>query len=157
MKTLIGIPAEARKVASEQLSILLADEFVLYTKTLNAHWNVEGPDFFAAHQFFESLYTEAVPLIDEVAERIRQLGHYVEGNLKTFLKITHLSEQYEGDSSSQSYTKDLLRDHESVIEFIRASIEEFEETHKDAGTIDFITSIMEKHEKTAWMLRSHLK
>lgn len=157
MKTAIGISANNRKIVSDQLAILLADEFVLYTKTLNAHWNVEGPDFHSAHVYLEDLYNESAKIIDVVAERIRQLGHYVSGNLKDMLKLTHLSEQYEGGNTSAGYYKDLLSDHESIIMFIRGNIEEFNDAHKDAGTGDFITGLMEKHEKTAWMLRSHLK
>ncbi len=45
MKTSIGISDANRKTVAEQLSKVLADEFVLYAKTLNAHWNLEGPGF----------------------------------------------------------------------------------------------------------------
>ena len=31
------------------------------------------------------------------------------------------------------------------------------EKHKDLGTSDFVTGIMEKHEKMAWFVRSYLK
>jgi len=51
----------------------------------------------------------------------------------------------------------LLGDHQSIIEFLRGNVNEFAEAHKDAGTSDFITGLLEKHEKIAWMLRSHLK
>ena len=56
------------------------------------HWNVEGPDFLQMHEFYERLYTELEEGFDEVAERIRQLGHYSEGRLVDFLKITDLLE-----------------------------------------------------------------
>ena len=45
MKTTIGIKEDDTKAVSEQLTKLLADEFILYTKTRNAHWNVKGEDF----------------------------------------------------------------------------------------------------------------
>jgi starvation-inducible DNA-binding protein len=44
----------------------------------------------------------------------------------------------------------------SVIIFLRENINRFANDFKDAGTSDFITSLMEEHEKMAWMLRSHL-
>jgi starvation-inducible DNA-binding protein len=157
MKTNIGISDANRKIIAEQLSKLLADEFVLYTKTLNAHWNLEGPDFHSVHLYFEELYGQSQEYIDSVAERIRQLGHYAPATLNDFLKLTHLTEQLKGGNNSQDLIKNLLGDHEAVIEFIRANVKEFDEAHKDAGTNDFITSLMEKHEKTAWMLRAHLK
>jgi starvation-inducible DNA-binding protein len=157
MKTNIGISEANRKTVAGQLGKLLADEFILYTKTLNAHWNLEGPDFHSVHLYFEDLYKESAEIIDSVAERIRQLGHYAPATLKDFLGLTHLTEQMKGGNSSLSLIKNLLGDHESIIEFIRSDIREFDEAHKDAGTGDFVTSLMEKHEKTAWMLRAHLK
>ena len=157
MKTNIGISEANIKIVAEQLGKLLADEFVLYTKTLNAHWNLEGPDFHSVHLYFEELYGQAQELIDDVAERIRQLGHYAPATLKDFIKLTHLTETLKGGNNSLDLIKNLLGDHESIIEFIRGNVKEFDEAHKDAGTSDFVTSLMEKHEKTAWMLRAHLK
>ena len=46
---------------------------------------------------------------------------------------------------------------ESVIEFIRGNIETFADQHKDAGTSDYVTQLMEQHEKIAWMLRAHVQ
>jgi starvation-inducible DNA-binding protein len=157
MKTSIGISEANRKTVAEQLSKLLADEFVLYTKTLNAHWNLEGPDFHSVHLYFEDLYEKSQEIADSVAERIRQLGHYAPATLKDFVRLTHLTEQLKGGNTSLDLIKNLLADHESIIEFIRSNIKEFDEAHKDAGTSDFVTSLMEKHEKTAWMLRAHVK
>ena len=157
MKTSIGISEANRKTVADQLSKLLADEFVLYTKTLNAHWNLEGPDFHSVHLYFEDLYNQSQEIADAVAERIRQLGHYAPASLKDFLKLTHLTEQLKGGNGSLDLIKNLLGDHETIIEFIRSNIKEFDEAHKDSGTSDFITALMEKHEKTAWMLRAHIK
>ncbi|MVM31153.1 DNA starvation/stationary phase protection protein [Spirosoma sp. HMF4905] len=157
MKTSIGISAENREVVAHQLAKLLADEFVLYTKTLNAHWNLEGMDFHLVHLYFEELYTQSAEIVDDVAERIRQLGHYAPATLKNFLQLTHLTEQDENGNDSRSLIKKLLSDHESIIDFIRGNIDEFVEAHKDAGTSDYITGLLEKHEKIAWMLRAHLK
>ncbi|GAB4016720.1 DNA starvation/stationary phase protection protein [Spirosoma sp. KCTC 42546] len=156
MKTSIGISAENREVVAHQLAKLLADEFVLYTKTLNAHWNLEGMDFHSVHLYFEELYKQSAEIVDDVAERIRQLGHYAPATLKNFLQLTHLTEQDEDGNDSRSLIKKLLSDHESIIEFIRGNIDEFADAHKDAGTSDYITGLMEKHEKIAWMLRAHL-
>jgi starvation-inducible DNA-binding protein len=157
MKTSIGISEANRKTVAEQLAKLLADEFVLYTKTLNAHWNLEGPDFHSVHLYFEELYEQSAETVDSVAERIRQLGHYAAATLKDFLDLTHLTEKMNGGNNSANLIKNLLEDHESIIEFIRGNVNEFADAHKDAGTSDYVTGLMEKHEKTAWMLRAHLK
>jgi len=156
METNIGITQKNRQAVSVALSKLLADEFVLYTKTRNAHWNVEGSDFHAMHLFFESQYEQLDDIMDSVAERIRTLGHYAPATLKSFLKLTHLSET-ENKNGSLDFIKELLADHETIIEFIRGNVNPFADTYKDAGTSDFITGLMETHEKMAWMLRAHFK
>ena len=157
MKTQIGIKPEDSVQVADALNKLLSDEHVLYIKTRNAHWNVEGPDFASVHIFFEGQYDELEDIIDKVAERIRSIGHYAEGTMSEYLKLTQLSEESREGNDSPSYIKDLLSDHEAVIIELRENITRFAEDLHDLGTSDFITGIMETHEKLAWMLRAHLK
>jgi len=144
------------KAVASQLEKLLADEYVLNTKTRNAHWNIEGADFHAMHLYFESLYEEMDEIMDSVAERIRSIGHYAPATLQEFLDLTHLTEKRAAKNNSQSFIKDLLQDHETIIDFLKENIAPFADKHKDYGTSDFITGLLEKHEKMAWMLRSHV-
>jgi starvation-inducible DNA-binding protein len=156
MGNIIGINEENRKAVSFELSKLLADEFTLYAKTRNAHWNVEGTDFHSMHLFFESQYEQLDDIMDSVAERIRTLGHYAPATLKSFSELTHLTEKTRDKNDSMSFIGELLEDHESIIGFIRGNIEPFASKYNDYGTSDYITGLMETHEKMAWMLRSHL-
>lgn len=155
MKTSIGITEKNTKAVATELSKLLADEYLLMTKTYNAHWNIEGPDFHAAHKFFQSQYEELQENIDNVAERIRSLGHYAPGTMKDFIELAHLSESRKGKNDSAGFIKDLLVDHETLIIQLREYIEMFA-NNKDLGSSDFVTGMMEAHEKMAWMLRAHL-
>jgi starvation-inducible DNA-binding protein len=157
MNASIGItPANLQAVASE-LSKLLADEFLLYTKTRNAHWNVEGADFHTKHIFFEQQYEQLDDIMDSVAERIRQLGHYAPATLQSFLQLTHLTEKLGQPNDSLGFIKELLTDHENIIIFLREKITPFANQYGDAGTSDYITGLMETHEKMAWFLRAHLR
>jgi starvation-inducible DNA-binding protein len=156
MKANIGINEANSHAVANAMTKLLADEFVLYTKTRNAHWNVEGPDFHAMHLFFESQYEMLDDIMDGVAERIRSIGHYAPATLKAFLELTHLSERSDSKNDSAGFMKELLADHESIIIFIRENINKFASEYNDAGTSDYITGLMEQHEKMAWMLRAHL-
>src|ERR1700740_2318750 len=150
MNTQIGISDTNRQAVARELSKLLADEFLLYTKTRNAHWNVEGPDFHSMHVFFESQYNQLDETMDSVAERIRTLGHYAPATLKSFLQLIHLAELTERTNDSLGFIRELLEDHESIIEFIRGNINPFANDYGDAGTSDFIPGLMEEHEKMAW-------
>lgn len=157
MKPSIGITEINRQAVANELATLLADEYVLYTKTRNAHWNIEGIHFYEKHKFFEVQFTQLDEMIDKVAERIRSLGHYADASLKSFLAITHLAEIVVDGNTSNSYIKELLMDHESIIIHCRENIHRFGNEYKDVGTSDFVTGLMEDHEKMAWFLRSHLK
>ncbi|HTR28944.1 MAG TPA: DNA starvation/stationary phase protection protein [Puia sp.] len=157
MNTSIGITPKNTQAVATVLGKLLADEFVLYTKTRNAHWNVEGPDFHSMHIFFEQQYEELEDKVDEVAERMRKLGHYAPATLQSYLQLTHLTEQKRAKNDSLGFIKELTEDHESIIVFLRENIKPFADEYGDAGTSDFITGLMEEHEKMAWMLRAHLK
>lgn len=150
-----GISPKNSEAVALILNTLLSDEYVLYTKVRNYHWNVEGPSFMELHKFYEEMYTELAETIDEVAERIRKIGHYAEGRLKDFVALTHLEEeQYTKDPKEQQ--KNLLDDHETIARFVREHIEEAEEKYKDVGTSDFLTAVLKDHEKWAWFLRAYL-
>lgn len=154
MKTNIGITEDNRAKVAEHLSKILADEFLIYTKTLRAHWNLEGIDFHTKHVFFEDHYNAIKEFVDGVAERIRKIGHYAPATLKQFLQLTHLSEEIEGDNSSLNYMKVLLEDHDTIIVEIRKIIPTIEEDLHDVGTADFLTGLLQEHEEMAWMLRA---
>src|SRR5471030_2522018 len=111
MANIIGITEENRKAVSFELGKLLADEFILYTKTRNAHWNIEGPDFHSMHLFFESQYEQLDEIMDSVAERMRKIGHYAPATLTQFLQLTHLTEQSDRKNDSMGFLKELLEDH----------------------------------------------
>ena len=152
----IGIKPESLAAAAHTLSVFLADEFVLYTKTRNAHWNIEGSDFYDKHKFFEAQYEQLDETMDDVAERIRTLGHYAPATLQQFLQLTRLSEQTREKNDAHGFAKELLEDHESIIIHLRENINRFANELNDLGTSDFITGLMETHEKMAWMLRAQL-
>ena len=156
MNANIGLKKESVNKVSQVLSQILADEFLLYTKTRNAHWNVEGIDFSAKHIFFEGQYEQLDETMDSVAERIRQIGEYAPATLSQFLRLTHLTEQSREKNDSAGFIKELLADHENIIIFLRENVDRFANEFHDYGTSDFITALMETHEKMAWMLRSHL-
>ncbi|MDQ0594288.1 starvation-inducible DNA-binding protein [Chryseobacterium ginsenosidimutans] len=157
MKTSIGIKNVNLAKVAEVLVATLADEFILCTKTRKAHWNVEGADFYNKHLFFQAQYEQLDTIIDDLAERIRILGHYAPATLREYLSLTHLSESHLESNDSLTYMKELLSDHESIIIHLRENIENFAVEFRDAGTSDYITGLLETHEKMAWMLRSHLK
>jgi len=157
MNPKIGIKEEDLAGVAQAMCKILADEFVLYTKTKKAHWNIEGANFHSMHLFFEAQYQILDEIVDSVAERIRTLGHYAPASLREYLLLTQLSEQSRENNDSNGYIRELLADHESILILLRENIKNFDSVWSDLGTSDYITGLLETHEKMAWMLRSHLK
>ena len=157
MNPAIGIKKDSLSKVAHILNGFLADEFLLYLKTRNAHWNVEGSDFHSMHKFFEEQYEQLDETMDDVAERIRALGHYAPATLRYYLELTHLTEQSRERNDSAGFIKELLGDHESIITRLRENVNYIANDLQDVGTSDFITGLLETHEKMAWMLRAHFR
>lgn len=154
-KVNIGLVPNSRQKVIDMLGNIVADQYILYTKTRNYHWNVIGEDFIQYHKLFEDQYSAIDEDIDEVAERIRALGGKTPATLGEFLKSTTLKEHPAKYPTAKTMIANLLADHETVIRNLRKNIESCAKLG-DAGTEDFLTQLMEKHEKTAWMLRATL-
>ncbi|MBC9797248.1 Dps family protein [Sinomicrobium weinanense] len=156
MNTNIGISKENTQKVADLLNKLLADENVLYIKTRNFHWNATGKSFYSLHILLEKHYRELDSMIDDTAERIRQLGHFAMATMNDYLKFTNLLEVNHKDLTAGNMIKTLVDDHETIIRILRSDIVK-NEACQDAGTADFATALLEKHEKMAWMLRAHLE
>lgn len=151
-----GLPLEARKQIAGMLNELLADEYILYTKTLKFHWNLTGEHFGALHNLFEKQYEKILKFIDTIAERSIQLGFQADGTLQEFLSKTSLTERAGESPDDVTMITRLLNDHEKIIQKLHTIIT-LAEQHGDHGTNNALSEIIEKHEKMAWMLRAHLQ
>ena len=156
MKTLTSIPTQNNEVIVTFLNLLLAEEYVLYTKTRTAHWNADGLNNFELHVFLENQYNTLDEVIDEIAVRIRSLGHFALGSLKDFLSISQMCDDNDNLSNSGLTFEILLHDHESIIRMIHHEIEPILTQLKDAETAKFLSEILSKHQKMVWMLRTFL-
>jgi starvation-inducible DNA-binding protein len=157
MEVNIGISKNNAKGVCAILNALVADEVVLYQKTRNFHWNVVGPFFHDLHLLFEEQYGELEKVIDDLAERVRQLGGHTTATLTEYLKLTRLKEHPAKYPSGKDMLLELLHDHETVIRQLRHDLEVCSKKFKDEGTNDILMGFMEKHEKFAWMLRALLE
>ena len=157
MKTNIGLNDEARLEVGQMLNLILADEYVLYATTRDYHWNVTGPEFRSLHQQFEEQYDRIAQWIDDVAERARAIGVGARGNWADLTKAARTSADPGVGLAAEHMLAELLALHEELIVQLRTDSEACTERFKDAGTADFLTGLMEQHEKIAWMLRAQLE
>jgi starvation-inducible DNA-binding protein len=151
----IGLNETDRKEISHGLSKLLADTYTLYLKTHNFHWNVTGPMFQTLHSMFENQYLELAEAADHIAERIRALGFPAPGSYKQFMELTTIKEEITVPAAEKMIAQ-LLDGHECVIRTARSMFPHVSDV-SDEASVDLLTSRMDIHEKTAWMLRSLLE
>jgi starvation-inducible DNA-binding protein len=151
----IGITQDNRTQMANALQKLLADEYLLYTKTLNFHWNVEGKHFGPLHALFNEQYEKLLSIVDSIAERIRAIGSFTHATMKDFLSLSTLAEKTGDFPDDMSMLSLLLADHEAVIQTIR-NANDLAVKINDGGSNNFLSGLLEIHEKIAWMLRAHL-
>src|ERR687894_325294 len=132
-----GISAKDRTAIAKGLSRLLADTYVVYLKTHNFHWNVEGPMFQTLHQMFMEQYTEAWNAIDLVAERIRSLGHYAPGTYKEYAKLTRIKET-DGVPKAEEMVQLLIEGQEAIVRTARELLP-IADKAGDEPTLDLLT------------------
>jgi starvation-inducible DNA-binding protein len=157
MQPNIGLTQKNLKSITTLLSAVLADAFLLYTKTRKFHWNVSGNSFIELHELFEDQYKILEKAIDEIAERINKLGTKTPGTMQEFLAMASLKESPGKYPAQKEMLKELLKDHEAVIIQIRKHIADCDEKYGDIGTSDLLTDLIKEHETIAWKLRRYLQ
>lgn len=150
----IGIASKDREALANQLSYLLADSYFVYQTTHGYHWNVTGPLFTNLHTLFMEQYQELWNALDDIAERIRTLGHYAPYSYREFRELSKIAE-HDGAPNALEMIKNLIQGQEQLIESARAVIP-LAELAGDETTLGLVTQRLAAHEKNAWILRSSL-
>ena len=111
--TRIDIGEDARSELVDLLNARLADAFDLYAQAKQAHWIVRGSDFFQLHELYDGVAEAVLPLVDEIAERVGQLGGAARGTVRMAAEATSLDE-YPDDAIDGSETLEVVADRLAV-------------------------------------------
>lgn len=149
-----GIDKEQRKALAATLQNALADSYVLYLKTQGVHWNIVGPTFYSVHKLTEAQYEDMRAAVDELAERIRALGHIAPASFGDFARLSVI-ESTDTPKDAETMVETLVADNEAVAKRLREFVARAEEAD-DVFTADMLTARIGQHEENAWMLRSIL-
>lgn len=152
----IGVGDKARARVVRELSGFLASTYTLYMKTLFYHWNVTGPHFPGLHKMFEEHYQNLHQAGDEIAERIRALGHMTPGTYREFSQLSQVKEDDKLPRDSKVMVENLMKSHEACSLEARSVLKVAEECG-DEVTVDMMVGRMAFHDKTAWMLRATIE
>ena len=150
----IGLKDESREQSVAALKRVLGETYALYSKTHGYHWNVTGPNFQALHTLFMTQYTDLWTALDELAERIRALGHFAPASSGEMLEFATIGSD-NGIPNASKMVENLAAGHETLARALREGIQVAEAAGDDV-TIDLFTQRATIADKTAWMLRASL-
>lgn len=168
MKTLNETPAEAPKMYEtendiskerrSELNILmnqrLASAVDLQMQMKQAHWNVKGPSFIGLHELFDKVAEAVEGYVDEIAERIVQLGGVAEGTIRMSAARTRLVEYSPEISDGMAHVEGVARALSTFGAEARNMIYEADELD-DADTADLFTEISRGIDKWLWFVEAH--
>jgi starvation-inducible DNA-binding protein len=138
------------------LNGVLANEYALFTKTLNYHWNITGPRFHSLHTFLEGQYRELLEVMDEVAERVRILDERPISTIKGMYSHMEIKDGQEKAPNAETMLQNLMEDHVTIENRLKEIVTDRSKCETDPGSEDMLISLLRKHETMSWMLRSHI-
>lgn len=132
-----------------------ADSAVFYIKLHNYHWNVRGTDFHPVHSALEAMYDEVADQMDDVAERILQIGEKPFVTLKDMLGASKIAEDSNTSFDSKTILKSVLVDYEYFLKVFR-ELSDIAGEANDKATIALADEKVAGYEKAIWMLKAQL-
>lgn len=133
----------------------LADQMVVYVKLRNYHWNITGPRFFNIHNLTEEYYEQLADMVDEIAERIRQLDATPLSTMESYLGHASLTEEEGTEFTAEVVVERLLGDFQTLLSNAKGILAQAEEAD-DPATADVVGEQIGWLEETIWMLKAFL-
>ncbi len=139
----------------QTLKQIQADSAVFYIKLHNYHWNVKGPDFHPVHSALENMYDEITDQMDEVAERVIQIGEKPFVTLTDMLAASKIKEDKRHSFDSKTILKAILPDYEYFLKSFR-ELSDLAGEANDKATVALADEKVASLEKAIWMLKAQL-
>jgi len=150
------LPSDTREQMIAMLNQELADMSDLHSQTKQAHWNVKGHQFIALHKLFDEFAEALTGYVDEIAERVVQLGGTAMGTNRMSAAESRLPEYPSEVMGSMDHVSALTERYAMVAASTRAAVKTAEEA-EDLDTVDLMSSISLGMDKWLWFLEAHLQ
>lgn len=137
-------------------NILLADEYLFYTKIRNAEWDMDGQTFFGFHRIFEGQTITINAIVNDVTNQAYALGYFALSSKEDFIGITLSRNQGHNSINRKQKTQTLLINYGDIIHLLRKNMDTVTDKYKNLGTSNFIVDLIEKHEKMSGLLNIYL-
>ena len=148
------IAKDSRMQLNAMMNQRLASAVDLQLQMKQAHWNVKGPSFIGLHELFDKVAEAVEGYVDQIAERIVQLGGVAEGTVRMAASRTRLTEYSPEISEGMAHVEGVARALSTYCQESRNTINEAEELD-DADTADMFTEISRGIDKWLWFVEAH--
>jgi len=138
------------------IKVLLANATVMYYKTHQFHWNVEGIEFTQYHEFFGDLYIDVYNSVDPIAELLRKLDEYTPVSLDELFKYKTLQEETTRVILLSDILASLIKANDEVLISLN-KVFELANANKQQGICNFIADRIDTHQKHGWFLKASAK
>jgi starvation-inducible DNA-binding protein len=149
------LPESARSGLIELLDARLADAADLQTQMKQAHWNVKGPNFIALHELFDKVNEDVEGYVDDLAERVVQLGGVAHGTARQIAARSTLPE-YSNARDGVQHVEAVSTALAAFGKSVRKAIDDSDHLG-DRDTADLFTEISRGVDKWLWFVEAHLQ
>lgn len=150
-----GLDPDYAKRLADALNVYLANLHVVYVKVHNFHWNVTGVDFFEFHEKLKDLYEQVAMHLDDIAERIRALGHWPLASMHEFLRCATLREAPSVAYNTPAIAHALVGDFSETARYLR-EVDRLVRPTSDEYTIQLLEDAFSFLEKNVWFFSAYL-
>ena len=150
------ISARTHPTVAQAMYQCVAETTVTTMMAQNFHWNVTGMAFGPLHALFQDIYEDHFQAQDELAERIRSIGHTVDGRLTSMIDISKVIEDPEGFRKNDKEMITALAEAQKTLAATLAGASDIAAANGDKLTEDLCVERGRAHEKFAWLLESHV-
>ena len=151
-----NISARTHPTVAQAMYQCVAETAVTTMMAQNFHWNVTGMAFGPLHALFQEIYEDHFQAQDELAERIRSIGHTVDGRLSAMIDISKVTEDPDGSHKSDKEMIKALADAQRTLAATLSGASDIAAANGDKLTEDLCVERGRAHEKFAWLLQSHI-
>jgi|SRR5258705_8082363 starvation-inducible DNA-binding protein len=152
----VALSENIRKASVIDLNRALADSIVLRDLYKKHHWQVSGPTFRELHLLFDEHQAQQGELIDQIAERIMQLGGVSIAMGADAAEESEIMRPPRDREAPAAQLDRLLLAHEIVLSFARQAAHRASEQGDDGTNDLFVSDLIRLNEKQAWFVTEHL-
>ena len=137
---------------AEALYQCVSETVVTTMMAQNFHWNVTGMSFGPLHALFQEIYEDHFTAQDDLAERIRSIGHSVDGRLHSMISVSKVVEDETNETKTDVEMISSLLEAQRTVAATLSGASDIAASEGDKLTEDLCVERGRVHEKFSWLL-----